>query len=232
MVRKGQGRNAHKRTVMYDGQREGWVGWERIVRLFEQAKRLDTETGINEYGLYFVTLFETGARISEARYLTPDQFVWNDDYIKVFNVDVLKRRDSIRVRNIIIKREGDPLSDALIKYVENCTTHYLFPGYGEQFSTEITNDSRPASRTHIWKRITEIDEHIFPHLLRSMRAFSLTAKKEFGGRDFDAWTLRSWYQWSSMNSALSYVGNRDERQILEALDLRPDNTLNYRRTDI
>lgn len=207
-----------RRSVEHDGE-DHWVGWERIEELYKRAVRLDEEEDTNAYALYFVTLFETGGRISEVLTLAPKQFVWNEEYILIRRMEVLKRRKRF-TRNVAIKIEGDPLAPILIDFVEDCKTTYLLPGYGHvRFGREIVPNSH-ISKYPVYTKIIAIDPDIWPHWLRDQRSWQLSAKPEEGGRGFDAYLLKAWFEWARIDMATHYAGRREEKDILAALGLK------------
>ena len=212
--RKGKESSERKkrRSIEHDAP-EGWVGWDRIEALQRRAEYLDDDT--QQRSLYFTTIFITGGRIGEVVTLRPNQIRSDDKIIKIENMEVFKRRRRF-TRTVFIKRKDNPLADIFIKFVEACETDYLLPGYGSPFSTEI-DPTAHISTTHVYKRIVSIDPNIWPHWIRDQRSWHLSAPEEKGGRGFDAYLLKVWFEWASMEMPAYYAGRRKEKDILEAL---------------
>jgi len=198
-----------RRSIMHDAPQH-WVGWDRIMNLYQKALRNDKDSA-----LYFSTLFETGGRKEEVLLLRPKQIYWNDTIIKIENMEVLKRRKRY-TRNVFIKIEDEPLAPIFIDYVQDCDTRYLLPGYGAPFSTMINPDTHISS-AHIYNKIREIDPDIWPHWIRDQRSWHLSAGVEEGGRDFDSYELKEWFAWASMDMPAHYAGRRSEEDILRKL---------------
>jgi len=203
-----------RRSVEHDGV-DYWVGWPTIMDLYEKAEKMD-KSGSREgrHGLYFAVLFELGARVGEILQLRPDMFQWNRDMIVVRRVPVFKRRRR-HTRNVYIKREGDPLSAKLIEYVQRCDTKFLLPGF-TPFTGEV-EPSRHVSAATVYNTVTGIDPGVWPHWLRDQRSWQLSAPPERGGRGFDAYLLKAWFEWGSLSMPAHYAGRRSEKDILAAL---------------
>ncbi len=203
-----------------------WVGWKKILSLHERALGLDRDHPRSDHSLYFTTIFETGGRISEVLLLRPEQIHWDDQAIKIIRMRVHKQRRRTKVRNVLIKIEGNPLAHTFIKHVEGCDTKYLLPGYGpsiepshaNRFSKKVNQD-KPASTSHVYNKVCEIDPDIWPHWLRDQRSWHLAAKVEDNGRGFDAYELREWFGWTSMDMPSKYAGRRGEEDILRKLGI-------------
>ena len=203
-----------RRSILHDAQNR-WVGWDVIENLYDHACKLDEGDGRSMRALYFSTLFETGGRMSEAILLRPEQIEWNEEIIKIENMEVRKRRIRF-TRNVIIKIEDNPLALPFIDHVSQCNTRYLLPGYTGKFSTEI-DPNKHVSTAHIYNKIVEIDPEIWPHWLRDQRSWHLSAEIEQGGRGFDIYLLKEWFEWASIEMPSYYAGRRGEEDILEQL---------------
>jgi len=210
----------YKRSIEHDAPSH-WVGWEHIMRLHQKAVNLDLMTDKREHSLCFTVLFELGCRRIEALTLRPWMFDWDDEMIRIENVPVLKRRRRY-TRNVIIKRDDrNPLANVLISHVENAREHdwtYLIPGYGYKFGREL-NSSKHMSPVLLYKRIRAIDDDIWPHWLRDQRSWHLSAPIEDGGRAFDSYLLKAWFEWATMEMPAHYAGRRQESDIAAAMGL-------------
>lgn len=202
-----------KRSILHNAPQH-WIGWPRIMTWYNRAVRLDADSDRPSfYALYFVTFFLTGGRKAEVVHLRPSQIFWNDDVIKIENMDVLKRRKRF-TRNVLIKIEGNPLASIFIDFVKNCKTEYLLPGYGSRFSSEI-DPEKHISTAQVYRKICEIDPDLWPHLLRDQRSWHLAADLERGGRGMDVYLLKEWFEWASIEMPAHYAGRRKESDILK-----------------
>lgn len=194
------------------------MGWQTTLRYYETAEKLDKAKGTNERTLYFSTIFETGGRKGEIILLRPSQIFWDDESIRVENMEVFKRRRRF-TRNVLIRiDENNPLAWNFLEFVEDCDTKYLLPGR-VPFVGSI-DPERHVSVATIYKKICEIDENIWPHWIRDQRAYHLAAKKEDGGRELDPYDHRAWFEWARMDMPLYYVGRRAEKDIAKALGIK------------
>ena len=203
-----------RRSILHDAPSH-WTGWNKIENLYNHACRLDKEDGTGMRALYFITLFETGGRKWEVILLRPEQIEWNEEIIKIENMEVLKWRRR-RTRNVFIKIEDNPLALPFIDHVSQCDTRYLLPGYTGKFSTEI-DPNKHVSTAHIYNKIVEIDPDIWPHWIRDQRSWHLSAEIEQGGREFDIYLMKEWFEWASIEMPSHYAGRRGEKDILEHL---------------
>jgi integrase len=174
-----------------------WVKWEGILELYEKC---DNSKAIFDARLYFVTLFETGCRCSEAVLLKPNQFEVSDNGIIVYEAIVLKNKKQTS-RDIVISKLDNPLADTLEEMVKACKTKYLFPGKTPAGS--IREGEHITART-VYNRINEIDGVLFPHCLRAHRAYHLTYERNFKVND-----LMAWFGWASANTPIHYTATRD-----------------------
>lgn len=185
-----------RRSVEFDAA--PWVGWPKLLQYCERSPRQEHED-------LFVTLFETGCRVSEAIELRADQFKYNDEAIIVRNAKVLKQKEKRRaMRNILIKLEDNPLAYKLIEIVENCEHGYLLPKR-LRFSGTIDR-FRHTARSTVYVKIKEISPEIWPHWLRSQRASHLVFE-----RNLDAYALADWFKWTSMDMPLHYINQTMEK---------------------
>lgn len=175
-----------------------WPGWENFMKFY---KVCDDSDYPDDSRLYFVALFETGCRESESILLRPDQFRWNEECIVVNNVVVLKKKVRSS-RDVFIVLEDNPLAYALIDFVEDCDTRFLFPSRAP-FSREKRQD-RATSHMTVYRRITEIHPDLFPHGLRAYRASHLVHERGFSVQD-----LMAWFTWTSATTAIHYTRTRD-----------------------
>ncbi len=208
----------HDRRAITTHAIDHWIGWEKILSLYRKARRIDRDLSRRQHSLYFVVIFESGGRKGEVVLLKPEQIRWDDQAIKITRMRVFKYRKTT-VRNVYIKIEGNPLAQPFIEYVEACDTDYLLPGYGTRFSREIDPQSH-ISTTHVYNKICEIDKDIWPHFLRDQRSWQLSAKLEKGGRDFDSYELKEWFNWKSMEMPSHYAGRRSEEDIRRKLGIK------------
>lgn len=216
----------HYRRAISTHAIDYWVGWEKILSLHKKALEIDKDHFRQDHSLYFVTIFETGGRVSEIILLRPEQIRWNDSTIKITRMRVHKQRRATKVRNVFIKIKDNPLAQTFIDHVKACDTKYLLPGYGpsiepsplNRFRRKI-NPNRHISTTHVYKKITAIDPDIWPHWLRDQRSWHLSAEIEQGGSGFDAYELKEWFGWTSMDMPAQYAGRRGEKDILRKLGI-------------
>ena len=206
-----------RRSILHDAPQH-WVGWDRIMELYRHALTLKSLGERLFHSLYFSTLFLTGSRISEVLRLRPGQIHWNDEIIKIENMEVLKRRRRF-TRNVIIKIEDNPLTLPFIDHVEDCDTRYLLPGFGVPGGRTIDPNSM-VSRVYVYERICEIDPDVWPHWIRDQRSWHLSAEIEQDGRGFDSYELKEWYAWASMDMPAHYAGRRGEEDILRKLGIQ------------
>ena len=202
----------NRRSILHDTPNR-WVGWRYIQSLYDHACEMDEGNDRATHSLYFITLFETGGRKEEVILLRPDQIESNEEIIKINNMEVLKWRRR-HTRNVFIKIEDNPLAQTFLDHVSKCNTRYLLPGYSGPFSTEI-DPNKHVSLSHVYNKIVEIDPEIWPHWLRDQRSWHLSADIEQGGREFDIYLLKEWFQWASIEMPSHYAGRREERDILD-----------------
>ncbi len=201
-----------------EGNIPEWPGWSAFLKYYDA---IDHAFYPEDSRLYFVTIFEIGCRESEAILLRPEQFVWNDEAIRVRGVPVLKKTKKIEtgltlpngkpetirvkkdfVRDVFIKFENNILAHTLVSFVEKCDTDYLLPSRN-RFSREII-PNRHTSRGTVYNRITEIHPDLFPHKLRGYRASHLVHE-----RGLSLQALIKWFEWEDTKTALHYTRTRD-----------------------
>lgn len=168
-----------------------WIGWKKLLYYFTMCP-----TEFHE-GLFCV-LFETGGRISEILELQPSQFIWNDKAIKVERMIVVKYRKKKRRDFLIIRDEQNLLANALISFVENCRTPYLFPKV-QRLTGKIIPEEH-TSRTRLYLKIREISDDLWCHWFRAQRAsFNVHIRR------MDVLSLQSWFEWKSADTPVRYV---------------------------
>ena len=86
-------------------------------------------------------------------------------------------------------------------------------------SKEIDSEKH-ISTAHVYNQICEIDPEIWPHWIRDQRSWHLAADLEDGGRGFDIYLLKEWFEWSSIEMPAHYAGRRGEKDILEHLGVQ------------
>jgi len=168
-----------------------WLGWDNLMTYYNKCPT-DLHRNI------FVVLFETGGRVSEVLELRPEQFIWNDEAIKIDRMVVLKYRKRMR-RDFLIKRdEQNPLGSNLISFVESCKTGYLFPKVQRLTGKEVLD--KHTSRTRLYVKVREISDDLWCHWFRAQRAsFNVFV------RGMDAFQLADWFKWKSMDTPLHYI---------------------------
>ena len=175
-----------------------WIGWGGMLAYY---KRCPSPLRCN----IFVTLFETGGRVSEVVQLKPDNFIWNEEAIKVEGMIVKKARKR-KKRDFLIKRdEQNPLTEDLISFVEHCDTEYLFPRVTRFGVKAISN--LPTSTTRIYLKVREISDDLWCHWFRAMRAsYNVFVRK------MDIFDLQKWFAWTSVDTPAHYINQTLEKQ--------------------
>jgi len=206
------------RSIEFNAPRR-FLGNEAILNYWRMAKTLDEESGENQCELYFVILWETGARIGEVLNLEPNQITWNNEAILIDRMMVLKRRKRF-VRDVLIKRDDkDPLAEVFVNYVKECNTSYLLPAH-KKFTKDII-PNKHVSMYPIYTRIVRVADptlskkSIWPHLIRDQRAFFL---KEIRG--LDVYELQKWFAWARMEQVMHYVGNPDTAMLASKMGIK------------
>ena len=168
-----------------------WVGWDNMLGYYNGCPS-------QLHRNLFTTLFETGGRISEILELKPENFVWNEEAIKVKGMIVKKYRKR-KKRNFLIKiDEENPLAKDLISFVECCDTEYLFPK-GEPF-TGIPILNEHTSCTRLYLLVREISDDLWPHWFRAQRAsFNAFVRK------MNIFDLKEWFMWKSVDTPAHYI---------------------------
>ena len=206
-----------------------FLGWEAICNYCRKAVEIDREVGResdfieNQRELYFVTLFVTASRVSEALLLKPSQVSVSKSGlgIRVDRMEVLKHRikgHRKRVTRIIyINREVDRLADRFLELCQDCKTEYLLTRR-EQFTGKPLLKGH-TTRVNVYNKILEIDEKLWPHVLRDQKCYQLSAKKEDGGQEYDIYDLRAFIGWARIDQATTYIGRRKEVDAARAAGL-------------
>jgi integrase len=181
-----------------------WIGWERML---DHYRRCPSQLHKN----IFLTLFETGGRVSEVAELKPSNFIWNEEAIKVQGMIVRKWRKHKR-RDFLIKiDEKNPLAEDLISFIEECETEYLFPK-GKPFSGAIIPDEH-TSTTRIYLKVREISDDLWCHWFRAQRAsFHVFV------RNMDIFQLKDWFMWKSVDMPAHYI-NKTLRGMAEQMGI-------------
>lgn len=157
-----------------------FCGWPELVKYYKKCSNPEVA------GL-FATLFETGCRISEALQLRRDMFRVEDEWITVYRVPVLKKKQDApigdRYRNIPIHK-AEPLARYMMQYVESLERELLFT----------------KTRQWAWYNIVSVDQRWWCHRIRSERATQLHV--EYG---YEVPELMKFFNWSEAKEALEYV---------------------------
>ena len=175
-----------------------WIGWDRMLSYYRKSPS-------PLHRNLFVTLFETGGRASEVVLLKPDNFIWNDEAIKVEGMIVKKYRKHKRRTFLIKIDEQNPLTEDLISFISHCETEYLFPRVTSFGVKTISNV--PTSTTRLYLKVREISDDLWCHWFRAMRAsFNVFVRK------MDIFALKDWFQWKSVDTPAHYVNQSLEKQ--------------------
>ena len=171
-------------------------GWTRLGYLYNKCP-----SPVHQNIL--ATLFLSGARVSEAILIKPEQVAWNDEAIYFYDLAVLKsRRTNTRI-SMIPRDPANPFIVSFISYVESCPTEYLLPAHAK-LSGEVIQDKHTTRQT-VYRKVREIDDSLFPHLLRGWCAGMLV--EEY---DLDVFDLQAWFKWVSTSSPSFYARTREE----------------------
>ena len=105
----------------------------------------------------------------------------------------------------------------MVSRVHTARAHLLH-GFEHGFEKEKSY-TKAATRQHVRNVVMEINALIWPHWLRDQRSWHLS--KELG---FDAYLLKAWFDWSSLDTTTRYAGRREDRDIMEHLgvEYRPE----------
>lgn len=176
-----------------------WPGWSQFLEYLDMAREAKYP---GDSKAYFIILFETGCRVSEALELKPEDFSFNENAIIGYTIPVFKK-DKEETRNIVIRRdERNPLAEDFIEIIEECDTKYLMPAR-IPFTRAVIPDQH-TTRMTVYNRINEIHPELFPHGLRAYRALHLVYE-----RGFDIQDLMSWFKWDSYEMAAHYTLTRN-----------------------
>lgn len=183
-----------KRSVRSSASR--FPGWLRLENLYNKCPS-------PQHRLSFLVLLFTGCRVSEAIKLRRDQVAMNEQAIYVYDAPVLKHKKRT-LRTVQIPRDSDNvLVEAFAEYLLSCRTVYLLPRT-LSFTGEAVPDEH-TSRTTLYRRIREIDDSLFPHLLRGWCAGQLVEEHEF--TTFD---LMTWFSWKSADTPAFYARTKEK----------------------
>lgn len=187
-----------RRTILH--YMKDWPGWDEFDKYI---KACDNAPHPQDSKIIFVTIFETGTRKMEAVGLRPEQFKINENVIIGQNIQVLKYRKTT-TRPVVIKRDDlNPLAEDFVDIIQNCSGKYLIPAY-KRGPYRTPNPDFPTSGSSIFRRVTEIHEDLFPHIIRGYRASHLTYERGFEIRD-----IMAWFNWKNADSAAHYTRTRD-----------------------
>ena len=151
----------------------------------------------------FLTLLFTGARVSEAIKLRRDQVAINNQAVYIYDAPVLKqRKEKPRIIQIPRTNEHKLLND-FIDYLLSCDTTYLLPAH-QKMTGEVLSDSH-TTRSTVYRKIREIDDSLFPHLLRGWCAGMFVEEYEFNVFD-----LQAWFSWVSTDTPAFYAMTREK----------------------
>ena len=186
-----------------------WVGEEQILEYYETAKSIDAHWETGGVALTFCVLFVTGARVSEALALKVEHVRYDDKWITIDKLPVLKqKKGKTAMRTFIIPRY-DILAEEFITYLNDAEREgrvYLIGGFTGKFSSE-SDMEKPATRSLVYKRISMISKNLWPHRVRDLRALHLAGKRKDGGYHFDVYAMKDWFGWKSVEMPAYYVGS-------------------------
>jgi integrase len=159
-----------------------FCGWDALKSYTEKAP--------DKTAALFATLFESGARVTEAINLDSRQFQYRTiddrDYIVIEDARVLKKKASapaIKKRRNIPIPISEPLVPVMMKWVDSHD--------GPLF---------PFTRAWAWQLIMKNDPSWWPHRCRTERASQLV--RDHG---FDVAFLMRWFNWDKADEAMGYV---------------------------
>jgi len=165
-----------------------------------------------EHEAIFLTLFHTGARVSEAIELKRDMCAWNEEAIYIFGAKVLKLK-SEELRDIKIPNNPDnPLYLKFREYLdrgvkldtgEYVKTVYLLPAY-EKLTHNLIPDWH-TTRGTVHRKLGEVDPSLYPHQLRAWCAGHLVDVY-----DLNAFDLQSYFEWKSADTPSWYARTREK----------------------
>jgi integrase len=170
-----------------------------------------------------MVLFFSGARVSEAIKLRRDQVAINDQAIYIYNAPVLKQKKKNSRTIQIPCIEGCKLIEDFADYLLSCNTMYLLPAH-QKFTGETIQDMH-TTRSTVYRKISEIDQSLFPHLLRGWCAGMLV--EDF---DFNVFDLQSWFNWVSADTPAFYARTKEKElekklEITKAPKIKQDNVI-------
>ena len=215
-----------RRSIEHDAENH-FVGWDNILKWHKSACAMDAINETDQYEKYFVTLFVTGARVSECLRLRPEQISLTPSGlgIKVDRMEVLKRRKRY-TRIFFINRAIDKLADRFYEMCQDCTTDYLLPKLYGGWGIRLPYPHAHTSRKNVYVKIVELAKYnndvkyeMWPHMLRDQKCYQLSAKKEDGGQEYNVYQLKNWVGWARIDMAAHYVGKMEEEDAARAAGL-------------
>lgn len=165
---------------------------------YQQVKEAITNLPLNEQALPAIA-YGTGARVSELNQLTKKDFVIDQEtgYLKIYCL-VLKKRSIQRIERMAVIRLDE--------------TWLVTPILNKVNSLQKPDDLLyPYHRATLFRKLKKImigGELINPHGFRKLRATHLHSV--YG---FDAYQLKSFFEWKDISPSSSYVGI-DKKEIL------------------
>jgi site-specific recombinase XerD len=162
---------------------------------YEQVKEAIASLPLNEQALPALA-YATGSRVSELNHIKKKDFHQTETYLEIY-CPVLKKRDNIKhERKAVVRLDETWLTTPILNYIKNLSPEEtLFP----------------LHRATIFRKLKQIkigNEYVNPHGYRKLRATHLHLY--FG---FDAYRLKSFFEWKDISPSSSYVGI-DKREIL------------------
>jgi len=162
-----------RRSVEHDFM--GYRGMDELVSMIQDVPK-ETQN-------LFAIIYLTGSRASESLLLTPEHFIHKDGYLLVTNHPVLKRRKFFP-RTYPIR-----MDEVLMPYLLNAL--------GE---TNAGENLIPWGYDWVYKRITRINNQLFPHYLRAYRATQLLTEYNYGVFD-----LMNYFGWGKSETPTEYI---------------------------
>lgn len=141
--------------------------------------------------------YATGSRVSELNQIKKKDFHLTKDYLEIY-CPVLKKRDKKKhERKAVVRLDETWLTTPILAKVESIS--------------QPDDTLFPLHRVTIFRKLKQIkigDEYVNPHGYRKLRATHLHLY--FG---FDAYRLKSFFEWKDISPSSNYVGI-DKREIL------------------
>jgi len=127
----------------------------------------------------------------------------NDEAIYVYNAPVHKHKKRSTRTAQIPRDPNNVLVEDFADYLLSCKSVYLLPAH-QKFTGEII-PSEHTTRGTVYRKVREIDESLFPHLLRGWCAGMLV--EEYGFNVFD---LQTWFNWKSADTPTFYARTKEK----------------------